>query len=206
MSAEGNYVDQDYLEQLEINLGTLEEEAIEAIILEVEALVDRLTGNRFTPLTQTVYLSGNGKDVLLFAPEMPYKARSITSVSIWDRSLGSSVEGLEEVTDYALLGNKSGLFRTDGCTWDEGRENICVSGSWGMDSVPLPIKWAVAMMVAQRIDPSYKALYQATSIQWSDYRETRQLARGGIAALTGMPIVDLILRQYKNSIMNFGAP
>jgi len=200
-----NYIDQAYLEDAGLDLSDYDSDQIETAIDLAEATVERITGDKFYSIEDTKYFDGNGKRVLFFAPRTFLSLLSATSVDIVDPTDDTVDTELTEDTHYKIgpHGRYIELLRAMEYTprtwlgygtWPEGTRNVRIIGTWGWSSTPEPIKWACALLVAQKLDPDFSGLKGSIKSQrWSDYAVTYN-SRRSRADLTGQ--VDAILSQY----------
>lgn len=179
-------------------------------IQEIEEMVERITNDRFYSFDATYYFDGNGKTMLFFAPEVPYKLLSVTSVKDIDVD-GDVIETMTENDDYVAYGHnlevvlawpedspRRGTFR--GGIWPKGQNNIQVVGSWGWSSTPKEIIRAVTLLCQERVVPGSTGMKKTgiESIAWDDYSVKMGSAAPDSGVLTGFDEVDRILERYMN--------
>ncbi|MCK9568846.1 hypothetical protein M0R72_07895 [Candidatus Pacearchaeota archaeon] len=158
----GNIITFDDLETEGIDAATYNRARAEALILDAEDVIEKITGRLFRKVDTSVYASGRDRDILL----LPHPPIAITTVSEVDNS--TSVEVLTEIpstayaqesdllTEVALRNPK--LKRFD-AYWSKGDRNYKVTGSFGFVfamgttpetySAPRMIKRAAVLIVAK---------------------------------------------------------
>jgi len=203
----GNYITKTELENYGVAISDIDDEQLALLIADVEAAIDRHTGDQFY-LTSgaTKYFDGNYKDRLFFMPVTSLRLRAVTSVDFWNMVTSAVTLSLTVLEDYRLADSCEYLQRTDGGLWTEGSLNVRVVGDWGWETCPEPIRWCAALMIAHRVDPDFKGLFVDNTLKWPHLSIGRDTTGKRIASIMGIPSIDLILWNYRRITSFMAAP
>lgn len=208
----GNYVTVSEVRAYKVNgsvvdLTAYSDADIEERIGFVENTIERITNDIFYTKTETNKFDGKGLDTLFFAPTIPYRLISITSVKEYDIDQTTVLKTYTENTHfikypfYLTITNDSGRPRNYfyGGSWPKGDKNIWVAGTWGYATTPPLIKKAAYILTLESLIPgsSMTPSKDIPEIEWEDFR-IRFSVDDIVGEQTGFVVVDRDLSNYIN--------
>ncbi len=203
----GNYITSTDLDNYGVDTTGVSDTQLALLIADVEEAIDRHTGDQFH-LSEAVtrYFDGNGKEALYFMPVTSLRLRVVDSIDFWRMTTSASTRSLTVLEEFRLDDSHEFVRRTDGGVWTKGRLNIRVIGDWGWVTCPEPIRWCAALMIAHRVDPDFKGLNVDVALRWPHLSITRHVTANRIAPITGLPVVDQILWNYRRITSTMAIP
>jgi hypothetical protein len=209
----GNIITFDDLQTEGIDESAYNRLRAEQLILDAEAVIEKVTGRLFRKVDTYVYASGRGRNILL----LPHPPIIITSVNEVDRSTGAEVlteilstayaQESDLLAEVALRNPK--LKRYD-ANWAKGENNYKITGSFGFVfsmggtpetfSAPRMIKRAAVLIVAKYLPKTVDRVGTVGAgriIQESLKGYSYTLSEAAQAGFFGDPEIDGILNGYR---------
>ena len=203
---------------------------ITAVIGDVTDIINRITGDNFESVSQSLMFDGNGRGVLFLNQLTPLRLLSVTKIqyrSIYDSTDNFDADGNELDADnyvpypYYLVrirndelrvrgqtmvyASRSGTHRIYSSIWLKGWKNYKITGTWGHTAVPEGIKWCAVLLARERIRPGSTAPYaMKQSVRYVDMSYAAPYP-GLLPVVTGVQAVDFILPRYKNRVPSLRA-
>ncbi len=195
-----------------IDLGAYTTLDIEEDLDLAEELINSITGDRFSAITETNLFDGNGLTKLFFPPGIPYRNLTVSSVQEFDLDGTTVLDTFVEDQDfkrYPFYIETARAFDTDtarrrfgsGGIWPKGQENISIAGTWGMATTPIAIKRATILLALERMRPGSTKLQsgEVSSVTWPDFSMSLSAAGESITGQsTGYNYIDRLLHQHIN--------
>ena len=185
----------------------------DAAVQQASDIIDQVTRSHWEATTKTLYMSGDGSNMLDIYTKLCWPAISITSITF--RNDYNPVDDFDTIgtviaaTDYRISDSRRSIIRVKGTRfragggtsltplWQIGDDNFRVIGSFGRANTPTGITLAAKLLVRELVDPGSTTDRQTVaSEKWADgYSYVRS---GGPTArnperLTGYGAVDDIL-------------
>ena len=189
-----------------ITVAEASNDSVNEKINEAEQLLEKWTGRIFYARDLSLSLDGTGSEYLDLRRYRPIN--SISSLSIDDEDI--------DVDTYIAIYEDEGFLRIKREGWSvyqgnrlgyyaftRGSQNIDVSGNFGYETVPAPIKKVIRLMTIREIRPRDKVgKFESKHIGNFGYK--LNIARGAKGQkgeiLTGDPEIDRIIHTYKHKI------
>ena len=211
-----------------IDFSDWDDDQLEAVINEVEALAESICNDRWRVATETVYANGNGRHKLSLPADAghPYPVQTVTSITEVDFDGTTEIQTFVYGTDYRFEAGAYYLFTNDTVptrvrnaigklgVWPLGTKNIKIVGTFGKTSVPQEVSLAIKYLATARTLGAVGAGLEGTGEnavqeQWSDYMIT--YSRSGDARrksatlpyLTGYAKADQLLAKHVNHVDMF---
>lgn len=168
-------------------------ELIDRAITELEDALEQACGVSFVPRESTVTLDGTGTSELFLSKARP---QSISAITVRD-TLASTSWAAGDISALRI-DEEAGVLIRSTYTWERGRRNHVVTGTFGYLSVPGIVRQAVAlgvrqMLIDSRVDP------RAQSVTNED-GTTAQLVTAGVRGATfSLPELNQVVMQYRTS-------
>ena len=107
--------------------------------------IDKITGNTFTNETNTARIfDGQGETTMFIAAP---RLRSVTKVEVRDDS-----ESDWEEVDLTDIDYSDGWIEYKDNVFPKGKSTVRITGDWGYETVPTPIKEACAEIAAMKLE------------------------------------------------------
>jgi len=204
MSIEGDYIDEDDIDNWDCDFTNDEKQAI---IDKVESLIDKACHTHFGGEAFDIKINGNGKNRLF----LPLKSDIITVTYVavsciempsswytWDKNsifLDPCVSGAGYTFDPELIFQLATTYELG--IFPRGYDNIWIKGTYGSEGdVPEAIKQAAVILAKWENDPTlYTNISYKKAEKIGDYAYTN-LAGSQSEVLTGILEADQFLRLY----------
>ena len=210
----GNIITFDDLQTEGIDSATYSRARAEALILDAEDVIEKITGRLFRKVDTSVYASGRDRDILL----PPHPPIAITSVNEVDRSTGTEVLTEIPAVSYAQEGDllaevalRNPKLKRYDANWAKGENNYKITGSFGFVfamgttptetySAPRMIKRAAVLIVAKYLPKTVDRVGTVGTgriVQESLKGYSYTLSEAAQAGFFGDPEIDGILCGYR---------
>ena len=186
MAAEGNYIGSNLVDNWS-DAGITEDADKQAVIDQVEQLVERITGDYFYCKSFDIKLDGNGKDRIFFS--LRQDVFTITNLYVNEIEIARSEWDYDKDSVFLSLGfqetNQYELF-------PEGHNNIEIKGCLGWEKTPKAIIQACIILCRYENDNTLYTKYGFKSEKVGDWAYDR----GTEKYLTGVLQADRLVRPY----------